>query len=149
MLLEVKHQINWSVLADKRGQRAGSAGESGAVSHERASGHHSRQLSGGVGECAVSGRNHVSRHQATCLHIRCVISTCIIFTVCSQTMGIHDTCLQVVGRTVNLNTYKYAAGSINLTNEAKIPVITSTAPHFGLTLRQLGETRPPCNPQRI
>lgn len=88
MLLEVKHQINWPVLADKRGQRAGSAGESGAVSHERASGHLSRQLSGGFGECAVSGRNHVSRHQATCLHIGCVISTCIVYTVCSQTMGI-------------------------------------------------------------
>lgn len=86
MLLEVKHEINWPVLADKRGQRAGSAGESGAVSHERASGHNSRQLSGGVGECAVSGRNHVSRHQATCLHIGCVISTCIIFTMKSRYM---------------------------------------------------------------
>lgn len=46
-----------------------------------------------------------------------------------------------MGRTANLNTFKSAAGNINLTNEAKIPVITSNAPHFGLTLTQLGQTR--------
>lgn len=45
-----------------------------------------------------------------------------------------------MGRTANLITYKSAAGNINLTNEAKIHVITSTAPHFGLTLTQLGQT---------